>query len=275
MLAFLDSLVEFDWGSVHPVLLHFPIVLFCAALICDLLNGIGKPRALVVGHWMVIIGAIFCLPTILTGLAAAENFDPNDVYVFNHKWFGIATGIFAALYSVLRIGVLFEKWTFFPLVYVFCSVILVSLTLWTSDYGGLITRGKTPFSSREEFFPSKPFTDPEEVASYNPQELSQYLSRKISVENVIPIFTKYGCGHCHADNFIGGRPHNFSTADDPNQIFLPRNPDGSLNHFETSSFYKMVILNNKMPLKDDESQGISLADRFILLQWLENGAPEK
>lgn len=140
----------FNWGSFHPVLVHFPIVLFTAALICDLLNGIGKKSALVVGHWMVIVGALSAIPTVLSGLEASEGFDANDALIYKHYVMGLITLSYGLAYGALRFYQQYKDVQWPPLAYVVLSVILVSCTSMTSDYGGLITHGHTPFSSIEE-----------------------------------------------------------------------------------------------------------------------------
>ena len=84
-------------GQFHPIILHFPIVLFTAALVCDITNYFGKTEALTVGHWMIILAVITCIPTILTGLAAALPLDPNNPVVEKHRSLGYSTGIFLSL----------------------------------------------------------------------------------------------------------------------------------------------------------------------------------
>ena len=133
-------------GQFHPLFLHFPIVLFTAALITDLLNYFGKTHVFAAGHWLIIAGVIFCIPTIITGLEASLSFAPDNYLIEKHRFLGFATGITGSFYAGLRISAMLWKLPLKPLHYVFLSVLLVALVSWTSDYGGLITRGTTPFS---------------------------------------------------------------------------------------------------------------------------------
>jgi uncharacterized membrane protein len=133
-------------GEFHPVLVHFPIVLFTLGLVCDLLNGIGKKEALPVAHWMFIGGAIMCLPTLVSGWEAAEAFPADNPLIPIHRLLAFTTSIAGALYAIFRIAVMRKGWEIHPLYYVVCSVLLMLLVSWTADYGGRIAFGVSLFS---------------------------------------------------------------------------------------------------------------------------------
>jgi uncharacterized membrane protein len=259
-------------GLYHPIFIHFPIVLFTVALICHLIAGIGKKGALFVGHWMIIAGTIMCLPALLSGLEASARFDPNDHYLETHKWLAFGTTAAGFIYSFLCIGALREKFHLPAIIYIALSVGLVSLISWTSDYGGLMTRTATPFSSRQVAEIQR-IADPQDVSQFSAKQLEAYLQKTVSVHDVMPIFKTHKCAMCHSENFIDGFPIHFSEGENPESVFLPRNPDGSLKDIQNSAFYQTVILKNAMPLDNkNESLGLSVGERLLLLQWLENGA---
>lgn len=129
-------------GQFHSLFFNFPIVLFTGALVTDLLNYFGKSRAFTAGHWLIIAGVVMCVPTIITGLSAAESFDANDYILAKHRSLGYATGISGSLYAGLRISAMCWKLPLLPAHYLGLSLLLVALTSWTSDYGALI--GKLP-----------------------------------------------------------------------------------------------------------------------------------
>lgn len=257
-------------GKFHPLFLHFPIVLFTAALITDLLNYFGKTKAFIAGHWLVIAGVVTCIPTIITGLAAASSFDPTDYLIEKHRDLGFATGISGSLYAGLRISAMLWNLGLKPIHYVGFSVLLVALVSWTSDYGGLITRGTTPFSELQAIEPkensSQEVSDTEQMAS-----LDEKLRRNINLSDVVPIFAAHRCEECHAKRFSNGVPRRFFEG---KHAFLERNAEGGLKDFTQSNFYKTVLVGNEMPL-DDEGKpvGLSVSERMILLAWLQNGAP--
>lgn len=253
-------------GQYHPILLHFPIVLFVAALVTDILNYFGKPRALYVGHWLVIAGVVMCIPTILTGLAASTSFDANDSLIAKHKLLGFSTAICGSLYAGLRISVM--RWHLYlrPVYYLMMSVLLVILVSWTSDYGGLITRGSTPFSSVS----ASEQTAEVDVKGHQLQEkdLTKQLESNITVKDVIPIFVANKCAHCHAKHFPDGKPSRFYEGA-PEHAFLVKDKD-----FRKSNFYQTVILENRMPRNHHgDVLGLTSGERLVLLMWLQNGAP--
>lgn len=123
----------------HSFFAHFPLILFTAALVTDLLNYFGKSKAFVAGHWLIILGVIFCIPTITTGLAEAAHLDPKEYFLEQHRSLGFATAISASLYAGLRISAMLWKLPLKPVHYVGASILLVALVSWASDYGFLIT----------------------------------------------------------------------------------------------------------------------------------------
>jgi uncharacterized membrane protein len=124
-------------GQWHSIFLHFPIILFTAALVCDLLNYFNRSKALMAGHWMVIAAVVMCIPAIITGIAAASALDSNDLFLSKHRTLGYSTGMFGSLYAGLRIAVMKWKFNFKPAHYVGLSILMVALVSWTSDYGAL------------------------------------------------------------------------------------------------------------------------------------------
>lgn len=132
-------------APLHPMLVHFPIALLSAGLFCDLLNGIGKKSALLFAHWLIIAGALLCLPALVTGWEAAEAFPANAPFVTQHRLFAIATTCVALLHALFRGTVLRKEWVLPPLIYVSCSVLTVILLALTADYGGRITHGESLF----------------------------------------------------------------------------------------------------------------------------------
>jgi uncharacterized membrane protein len=147
MNILLHGNVDHYLGLYHPVLVHFPIVLFTLTLICDLLNGAGKVRAFKVANWMLLGGVVMSIPTIIAGWEASESFPPGDPIVQKHMILAFTTASFALLYGLFRYSMLLKQRSVPPLVFVALSIVLVTLTLWTSDYGGLLSHGITPFSN--------------------------------------------------------------------------------------------------------------------------------
>lgn len=130
-------------GSYHAFFVHLPIILFSAALVCDLLNYFGKAKAFTAGHWFVIAATLSCIPAIITGLSAAVGYDANDPMLVKHLYLGYGTGVAGSFYSGMRISAM--RWGL-PLQsyhYVWLSIFMVALASWTSDYGILLINSKS------------------------------------------------------------------------------------------------------------------------------------
>ncbi|HEV8051363.1 MAG TPA: DUF2231 domain-containing protein [Parachlamydiaceae bacterium] len=125
-------------GQYHSLFLYIPIVLFTGALIADLLHYYGKNKFLSIGHWLIIVGVVFCIPTIITGLSAAAGFEAGNYLVEKHGYLGYAMGISGSMYAGLRISAMLWRLPLRPVHYVVLSGLLVALVSWTADYGFLI-----------------------------------------------------------------------------------------------------------------------------------------
>lgn len=126
------------FGQLHSFFWYFPVILFCAALVADFFYYIGRPKALIVGHWLIIAGVLSCIPTLVTGMEAEVNFDPSNLFVEKHRHLGWATAISSSFYAGLRIAAMIWPLPLKPVHYLFLSLLLVALVSWASDYGWLI-----------------------------------------------------------------------------------------------------------------------------------------
>lgn len=135
----------FKIGDIHPVLLHFPIVLFFMVFVFDCLSLIGKVKESYsnVSHWIVIVGAMFAILTAITGLYAAELGHPGNSYVLLHRNWALATLVYSIGHALFRGYVIKSKKIFSAWIFVVISLINVSLISITAEYGGLVTRGKS------------------------------------------------------------------------------------------------------------------------------------
>lgn len=133
-------------GGLHPIFVHFPIVLFSLGLFCDLLNGIGKKVALPVAHWLFISAAITCIPTFISGWQAEEALSPGNVYIEQHHMMAFITTAVGMAYALFRFLCIQKQWELPPLVYVSCSVLTALLVGITANYGSLVAWGTSVFT---------------------------------------------------------------------------------------------------------------------------------
>ncbi len=138
-------------GEFHPMLVHFPIVLFTLTLFSDILYYLGRDYALKLGAIFLWGGTAMCLPTLVTGWEASESFPAGDPDVTKHMLLAFTLSGYALLYSIFRIMVWRKGWIFPPFVFLTLSLILTTLTSWTSDRGGVLSHGKTPFSTKTNY----------------------------------------------------------------------------------------------------------------------------
>lgn len=125
-------------GEFHPYLTFLPILFFTLALFGDLFNQFGKRRGFSFANWCVILGCISCIPTVLTGIYAADFYDAKNVFLHKHTTLGYATAVSASLYAGLRISAMIWQLPLLPSHYVWLSILMLALVSWTSDYGLLI-----------------------------------------------------------------------------------------------------------------------------------------
>lgn len=125
-------------SQLHLITIYIPIWLFTMGLICDLLNAFGKKWGLMAGHWLIILGALSCIPAIMTGLALAQNLDPKLPFLEEHRYWGYVTGTAASLYAGLRISAMIWKIPLRPRHYIALSLLMLALVILTCDYGLLM-----------------------------------------------------------------------------------------------------------------------------------------
>jgi uncharacterized membrane protein len=128
---------------MHAWLASLPIILFTTALIADLFYAFGKGWGFTLGHCIVFVGSILCIPVIFTGFAISGFYNPEDLFLQKHTVLGIFTGIAAGFYSIMRFAAMRGKWLFPLSIYIGCSMVMMGLVSWTADLGQLIGKEET------------------------------------------------------------------------------------------------------------------------------------
>lgn len=129
-------------GDFHPMLLHFPIVLLITALVFDCLFLIGKFKDASVAHWIVIAAAALAIPTVITGLYAAEQGHAGHYNILLHRNWALVTLAYSLGHAIFRAYLLKTKKLIPAYIVVIISLINVGLVSITAEYGGTVTRGK-------------------------------------------------------------------------------------------------------------------------------------
>ena len=89
-MSFFERL--FGWfGRLHPLVVHFPIAFFPAALITAI-AGRNRPSFATSVQFLVVAGGIFAPIAAGAGWLAGMSADPDSILTY-HRWLGVAIGV--------------------------------------------------------------------------------------------------------------------------------------------------------------------------------------
>ena len=147
---------KLDWflskmGTLHPLLVHFPIALIFCAFLLELRQLFQKKNTLSgATKTLLVLGLFFTLFTVPTGWCIAMSQEiPQTLssYVEWHRWRGITT--FIGLGTLVTLISLWEEQSLrlnrLRIIRIFLGL-LVGLVAWTAHYGGIITFGPDFFT---------------------------------------------------------------------------------------------------------------------------------
>ena len=132
----------------HPVVLHYPIVLISVVPVFDSLSLLTKKSFENLALWSLFFGVAFLIPTLLTGLLAAKFYPPTKAILINHRTMAFIASGFSLLHLFFRFYLKRQnivsrgKWL------ILLSVINFVLIAVTSDLGGILAFGRSPFFGR-------------------------------------------------------------------------------------------------------------------------------
>ena len=92
-MSFFERLL--GWlGRIHPMVVHFPIAFFPAALITAI-AGRRRPAFATPVQFLVVAGGIFAPIAAGAGWLAGMSADPDSILTY-HRWLGVAIGVVGA-----------------------------------------------------------------------------------------------------------------------------------------------------------------------------------
>ena len=144
LLLFENRIVIPAWlqvvGRMHPLLLHFPvvlIVLYCIWTIFIPKKAIEQNQRKQVGDWFLLLAAVSAVATALMGLFLSKEVGYDEEALLWHKWSGITIALITSLWYALRQLIEPKKW-------ISASIAVISLTAITfaGHQGAGITHGQ-------------------------------------------------------------------------------------------------------------------------------------
>lgn len=126
-----------EWfGRLHPIVLHFPIVLIFMAGVSELLSVWDQnPMYLFTTSFLLLAAALFVIPTVLSGWAFEESHEIMGFTFWWHKFFGILTLFLTIATVFLRVYIGRQTLYFVSLSLTVASVLIAA------HFGGLMVFG--------------------------------------------------------------------------------------------------------------------------------------
>ena len=129
-------------ANIHPLFVHFPIALLNSFFLTELLGVLLKKEEIrIAATWMLYLGTLGALATVLTGLWAAGTVTHSEEVhgiMAKHRNFGITVLILGTVLSIWRIithGKFSVKGQVLHLVTAF---IMITTLVFGADLGGLM-----------------------------------------------------------------------------------------------------------------------------------------
>lgn len=162
-----------DWlqvvGRLHPLLLHFPIVLLLLAILITIFPGLLQNRAdqFYYGHFLLLLGTLFTAITVIAGFFLSLEGGETTSTLQNHKWTGLAVFWISSLlyWSYKKLGKL-------PRVKKIFASIIGILIIVTGHFGASITHG-------EDFLTAPLFSPEVQVVSLEEAEVFDHVIKPI------------------------------------------------------------------------------------------------
>jgi len=258
LLLFENRLVVPAWlqpaGRMHPLLLHFPIVLLLLAVLLDGFRyrktGEHNPFYHMLQQWLFLSAALLCGMTVIMGLILSREEGYEGDTLQWHKWTGAALFFTAALLFFIRN----RKWYRRPWI-IGSGMLTVILLVLTGHYGATLTHGDN--------FVWQP------LEAYKTEKRVSFEQAVVFTDIIRPILEKK-CTGCHNPDKLKGEllltdSAGIMKGGKSGPLFIPGNVETSL-----------LLERIHMPLEEEEHMPpkgkIQLTDFEIelLAAWVSN-----
>lgn len=192
LLVFEQKLVVPIWlqpaGRMHPLLLHFPIVLLLLALVLEIFrfskSTTNNTFYAALQHYLFLSAALLCGFTVVMGLILSREEGYEGATLQWHKWTGAALFFLSALLFFVRN----RQWYKRPFV-VSSGLVVTALLILTGHYGATLTHGDN--------FVWQP------LSAYH-QEKQVAFEEAVVFKDVIQPILEKKCASCHNPDKIKG-----------------------------------------------------------------------
>lgn len=249
-----------DWlhvvGRLHPLLLHFPIVLLLMGLLLLLFPKLisNSEERLSYGRFLLLLGCAFSAITVIAGLFLSLEDGEQTAAIQNHKWTGVAlfwmTSLLYWLFSRLEKN---------PILFKTVASLSIVLILITGHFGASLTHG-------ENFITGPLYQGKVELVSLEDAEVFSHVIRPI-LENK--------CIGCHKASKQKGELRL-----DLQEYILKGGESGAAvvpGDVEKSILAHHILL----PLEDEKHMPpegkpqLNEEEKELLISWIESGGDFK
>src|SRR5450432_2634451 len=244
-------------GRMHPLILHFPIVLLILYIVWSIFIQTKTKNELTgpedeIGKWLLLASAFTSAVTALMGFLLSKEEGYNQQALWWHKWGGVAISVFSFLWYVYKNTIHRQK--YLPQIAAIVSFILI---VFTGHQGSNITHGEnyllapvTPGKVRPQVPIEKAIVYADMVRPILETKcMSCHSSKKAKGELVMETETLLLKGGKHGVLWTSGQPDESLIIE---RIHLP---EAEKKHMPPAG---------KPQLDDDEAA--------ILFQWIKGGA---
>lgn len=263
LLIFENKLVIPAWlqtvGRMHPLILHFPIVILLIAMLLEFFRF--QPEYAANQFYknflqnMLLVGALFAAITVVMGLfLSREEGYSGDVLTY-HKWTGAGIFFFASIIYFVRN----TNWYKAPVAKAGAFVTVVALVM-TGHYGAALTHGSN--------FIWEPIDSQQTMAAVP-------LEQAVVFTNVIRPILEQKCTSCHNPDKLKGQLDMADAASllkggKSGKLFVAGNPEVSL-------LLKRVHLplDDKKHMPPTGKAQLTLQEISLLTLWVKKNADFK